>query len=280
MAESYDDFPRIEEAFQHRLDESLDPSGPDSLLDLFGEVLATSNVTEVVDVGCGEGDDAVEIAHRFGLEVVGVDPIERHLELSRAAAIEAGVGLTFVEGTAEALPMADASTDVIFAKESLMYADLDAAFAEFRRVLRPGGFGFVYQVFTGPQMADAEAPDYWSKNAGARSVRPDDMAEAIRSAGFNVTTRLDIGSEWGEFGQEQSGTPGRRLAHVARLRREPERYIAEFGQAAYDIMLHDCLWHVYRMLGLLHAAVFVFHVPPRVCPLQHERLAVPAEMVR
>ncbi len=66
----------------------------------------------------------------------------------------------------------------------------------------------------------------------------------------------------GEYGHEQSGTPGRRLAHVARLRREPERYIDEFGQTAYEIMLHDCLWHVYRMLGRLHAATFTLAKPP------------------
>lgn len=126
----------------------------------------------------------------------------------------------------------------------------------------------LYQVFTGPVMTDAEASEFWPKNAGARSVRPEHMENSIHSAGFSITTRIDLGSEWGEYGHEHSGTPGRRLAHVARLRREPERYVAEFGQAAYDIMLHDCLWHVYRMLGLLHGAIFVFQAPSHreTCP--------------
>jgi hypothetical protein len=34
------------------------------------------------------------------------------------------------------------------------------AFAEFLPVLRPNGFGIVYQVLTGPRMSDAEARDY------------------------------------------------------------------------------------------------------------------------
>ncbi|HZL99937.1 MAG TPA: N-acetyl-alpha-D-glucosaminyl L-malate synthase BshA, partial [Planctomycetota bacterium] len=33
-------------------------------------------------------------------------------------------------------------------------------------------------------------------------------------------------------------------ADVARLLREPERYRAEFGSRAYDVMLGDCRWHV------------------------------------
>jgi len=197
--------------------------------------------------------------------VIAVDPVGRHLEIGRESADKAGVSnrVTFAKGTAEELPLDNSSIGAIFAKESLMYADLAAAFAEFRRVLRPGGFGFVYQVFTGPHMTDTEAPEFWQINAGARSVRPEGLERAIQSAGFDIARRVDLGSEWGEFGQEQSGTPGRRLTHAARLRREPERYVAEFGQIAYEIMLQDCLWHVYRMLGLLHGAVVTFQAPIR-----------------
>ena len=55
------------------------------------------------------------------------------------------------------------------------------------------------------------------------------------------------GLEWGEHAQAHSGKPGRRLLHLARLLREPDRY--RFGAQAYEIMLGDCLWHVYRLLG-------------------------------
>lgn len=57
--------------------------------------------------------------------------------------------------------------------------------------------------------------------------------------------------------QEDTGEPGRRLLHAARLLRDPERYIAKFGRSAYDIMLGDCLWHVYRMIGKLSARVYL-----------------------
>lgn len=265
MDESYDDFPRIEEAFQQRLDESLNPSGPSSLLNEVERMAEAVEAQNLVDIGCGEGDDAVEIARRLELDVVAVDPVDRHLQIGRESAENSGVAskVTFRQGTAEHLPLDDSSIDMVFAKESLMYADLDAAFAEMFRVLRPGGTGLVYQVFTGPHMSDSEAASFWPMNAGARSVRPEDLERAIESTGLVVTERIDLASQWGEYGFEQNGTPGRRLAHVARLRRDPERYIAEFGQSAYEIMLHDCLWHVYRMLGLLHGAMFTFGKPDR-----------------
>lgn len=263
MADSYDSYPRIEEAFQARLDESLNPSGPDTLFELLDDAVQGETVTRVVDVGCGEGEDAVELAQRLGCSVVGVDPVERHLELGSAEASRANATaqVTFVGGVAESLPLEDGSVDLVFAKESLMYADLPRAAAECARVLRPAGLVFVYQVFTGEQMSDGEAAGFWQVNAGARSVRPEDMEQAFAGAGLALEQRVDLGSQWGEYGQEKSGTPGRRLVHAARLRRDPERYRAEFGDVAYQIMLHDCLWHVYRMLGKLHAAVLVFRAP-------------------
>ncbi len=260
--DSYDDYPRIEEAFQLRLDETLDPRGPESLFELFAK-LEPSAGAAVVDVGCGEGHEAVELARRFDATVLGVDPVQRHVELGREQADNAGVSgrVTFELGAAERVPLADGSAELIWSKEALMYADLGVAFREFRRVLRPGGRGFVYQVFTGPRMTDAEATEFWKAGAAANSIRPDDMERAIESAGLSVVERIDFGSEWGEFAQERSGTPGRRLLHAARLLRAPDRYIAEFGENAYRIMVGDCIWHIYRMIGKLHGAVFIFRAP-------------------
>ncbi len=101
MADSYDDFPRIEEAFQRRLDESLNPTGPARLLDLLAETLSALPAEEIVDVGCAEGEEAIEIARRFNLNVIAVDPVGRHLEIGRVSAEETGVSdrVTFAEGT-------------------------------------------------------------------------------------------------------------------------------------------------------------------------------------
>ncbi|MEY2432512.1 MAG: hypothetical protein QOC92_2237 [Acidimicrobiaceae bacterium] len=260
--ESYDDYPRIEDAFQRRLDESLQPRGPESLWELFATLAPTPGAS-IVDVGCGEGGDTIELARRFDLTVIGVDPVQRHVDLGRERAHEAGVGdhVTFELGTAERLSLDDGAADLIWSKEALMYADLNAAFNEFRRVLRPGGRGLVYQVFTGANMTDAEAEEFWRSGGTAKSVRPDDMEHAINAARLSVTDRVDFGSEWGEAGQERSGTPGRRLLHAARLLRAPGRYIDEFGDTAYRIMMSDCLWHIYRMIGKLHGAAFLFRAP-------------------
>jgi SAM-dependent methyltransferase len=262
---SYDEYPRIEEAFQQFLDDSLHPRVPDSLFDVLSSLELPANGL-AVDVGCGEGRDSIELAGRFGLHVHGVDPVPRHIEESSARASAEGFSerASFSVGTAEELPVADKTVDLVWCKEVLMFADLGRAFGEFVRVLRPSGVGFVYQVLTGPGMNDAEAREFWEGDLGygsAHSVRPSDIEAAIASVGLELRSRIDFGSEWGEFAQERSGAGGRRLVHAARLLRDPQRYTTAFGEAAYRIMLADCLWHIYRMIGKLHGAAFIFTRP-------------------
>lgn len=63
-----DAYDLIEKQFNRELDKSLGPSGPDSL---FGYVagMALPSGAVAVDAGCGEGEDAVELATRYGFLV-------------------------------------------------------------------------------------------------------------------------------------------------------------------------------------------------------------------
>jgi len=266
LEESYDAYPRVEAAFQAFLDQSLHPRGPEILYKLVGSLNLPTAAT-VVDVGCGEGVQTLELARRFGFDIHGIDPIERHIALGREALVTAADAIRlgsvrFSLGSAEDLPLDDSSVDLIWCREVLMYADLDRAFSEFHRVVRPGRHGLVYQVFTGPRMSDDEAKEFWrSQGVDASSVRPHDVEEAIAHAGLVIEQRVEFGSEWGERAEESTGAGTQRLLHVARLLRNPDRYIGQFGQVAYRIMVGDCLWHVYRMIGKLTGCAYVFTKP-------------------
>ena len=88
-----------------------------------------------------------------------------------------------------------------------------------------------------------------------------DVESASVAAGFEIQHRIELGSEFGEYGEESNGGPARRLIHAARLMRDRERYIAKFGQRNYDIMLGDSFWHVYRMIGKLSSRIYLLSSP-------------------
>lgn len=259
---SYDEFPRIEEAFHAALEEDLRPRRPDLLYDLVRE-LGLAPGSSAADVGCGEGGHSFRLAERFGFDVTGLDPVPRHIEVARAGLAERGPELRarvrFEPARAESLPFADETVDLVWCRDVLGHVEEPArAYGEFHRVLRPRGRALVYQMFAGDRLEPREAEWLWSTmGVAAASADVDSTEAAIAAAGLRIDGCIDLTSEWGEWEQDRSGKPGRRLLYAARLLRDPQRYTAQFGRAAYDLMLGDCLWHVYAMIGKLDRRAYI-----------------------
>ena len=93
----------------------------------------------VVDVGCGPGT-AARFASRLGARVTGVDPAPVMLGLARRLT-RRSARVTYLEGTAESLPLPDGSATVLWSIASVHHwRDLTAGLSEVRRVLAPGGW--------------------------------------------------------------------------------------------------------------------------------------------
>ena len=177
----------------------------------------------VLDVGIGTGLVAREALRMIGPAgtLVGVDPSPGMMEQVRLP------GVQLLTGRAEALPCVDASCDFLSMGYALRHlADLSAAFAEFHRVLRPGGRLLILEI-TRPQgrlatlalktYMRAVVPAiarvvarrnktselwryYWDTIEAC--VPPDAVLEALRAAGFRRVRRyveLGIFSEYTAF---------------------------------------------------------------------------------
>ncbi len=93
----------------------------------------------VLDVATGSGNTAIAAARRL-CEVTGVDYVPALLERGRVRAAAEGFAITFQEGDAEALPVADAAYDVALSTFGSMFApNQEQAARELLRVCRPGG---------------------------------------------------------------------------------------------------------------------------------------------
>ena len=170
----------------------------------------------VLDVGAGTGDLSFAAAAR-GAEVVALDLSPGMLAvLARRSTGPQRERIRALVGTAESLPLPDASVDRIVTGFTVRnVGDLGRAFAEFRRVLRPGGRAVVLELSHPPGAAFAWLYAFYFEHIAPaialllggdreayrylpRSLRPfpepERLAAMLREAGFRVTfERLTAG---------------------------------------------------------------------------------------
>jgi len=106
-----------------------------------------------LDIGCGVGAAAREIAQRRDLDVTGVDADPKQIEEARSG--EAFPRLRFQVMDATKLQFGDAEFDIVATRMVMHHiSNWERAFAEMVRVLRPGGF-LLYTDFMFPQWLSA-----------------------------------------------------------------------------------------------------------------------------
>jgi SAM-dependent methyltransferase len=110
------------------------PSYPDAAVAHLVEVLQLVPGKRVLDLAAGTGK-MTRLLMQTGVDLVAVEPVA-----GMRAAFEAAVpGVEILEGTAEAIPLPDASVDAVVVAQAFHWFDGDQALAEIGRVLRPGG---------------------------------------------------------------------------------------------------------------------------------------------
>ncbi|MBV1897417.1 MAG: class I SAM-dependent methyltransferase [Rhodobacteraceae bacterium] len=94
---------------------------------------------DLLDLGCGAGWLSRRMAGEGAASVTAIDTDADRITRNIA---KDGTTVRFLTGAAERLPLQDASLDLIVMMKSLHHvpiAQMDVAFSEFARVLRPGG---------------------------------------------------------------------------------------------------------------------------------------------
>lgn len=151
----------------------------------------------VLDLGSGGGLDAFLAAARVGPtgRVIGVDMTPEMIEKARAHAERSGYwNVEFRQGDIEALPVEDASVDLVISNCVLnLVPDKPTAFREIVRALRPGGRIAIADIVLDallPEELKGDKDAYCSCVAGA--IPRQEYLRALKMAGL---TDLQIVSE-------------------------------------------------------------------------------------
>jgi len=162
-----------------------EPAGP------FGDAL---------EIGAGTGYFSLNLA-QLGLveRPTATDISPGMLKALRSSAERLGIAIDTVETEAESLPFADDSFDLVFGHAVLHHIpDLEAAFAEFRRVLRPGGTvafcgepsRYGDRIAALPKRAGVLAAPLWRR---ALSAAPADwVTEGGAANGHELEAEVDV----------------------------------------------------------------------------------------
>jgi hypothetical protein len=134
----------------------------------------------VVDVGCGPGMSALQLARKTGCEVIGVD--------LAPPAVSDDPRVRFIRGDAEALPLDNASVDGALCECALCtFPDKYAAVGELARVLRPGARVALSDLTADPGRLPSSLASLHAWVACVADARPlEEIAALAEAAGLAV----------------------------------------------------------------------------------------------
>lgn len=233
--------------------------------------------SSILDVGCGWGEQSCELAAHLGCRVTGIDLTEGNLALARSRAAQMGVDhlTTFLQSNILALPFETATFDLAYCCDMLQHvAPLQQGLAECTRILKPGGALVILHSFAAASLGTEEADYLYSiAHIVAENMSATSFEQALETSSLQITSKEILGSQCYEyyFEPEYRDSPEYRdakvflqedaLLKIARLRRNREALVEEFGQGVCNSAESTLLWHIYHLLGKIANVVYIARKP-------------------
>jgi ubiquinone/menaquinone biosynthesis C-methylase UbiE len=144
----------------------------------------------VLEIGVGAGANLKFYPPRVR-EILALEPSAKLITMARQAAGKPSVAVTFLEASAEAIPMDSSSVDTVVTTWTLCSIPVPLqALGEMRRVLKPGGQLLFVEHGLSPdgsvkKWQDRLTPLWKSIAGGCHLNRP--ISQLLRNSGFHVT---------------------------------------------------------------------------------------------
>jgi SAM-dependent methyltransferase len=178
---------------------------------------------DVVELGCGTAYVSAILA-RHGARPIGVDPTPAQLETARRCMAETAIEFPLVEAAAEAVPLRDASADLVISEYGAsIWADPYKWIPEAARLLRPGGWliflrGSTLSILCSPPTGPVDTKlhlDYdqigridWRYDDGGIEFHPPpgELIRLLRSNGFTIEDLIELRAPEGAKNHEYYDT--------------------------------------------------------------------------
>ena len=221
--------PRYARSFDSvaELYEQARPEYAEAAVDWFAELLGLRPGDRVLDLGAGTGKLTRQLVRR-GLEAVAVEPGDE----MRAVLQRVLPGVEALAGTAEEIPVPDASVDAVTCGQAFHWFEREAALGEMARVLRPGGgIALLWNAW------DADDPLLGAIDGLLRPHRPphvgeDSLVDTWQAGVFGPLRELRTRQARRMTGEQLVGWAASTSGFVNAGRDEQERIAAEIRRLA------------------------------------------------
>ena len=193
----------------------------------------------VLEVGCGAGFMSCRISKEKNCRIVGIDISERMIGTAKERAKKLGIEdrATFRTADARELPFESNTFDVVFSQFVTTLLDKKRAFSEYMRVLKPGGYLGVVEIFK-----DSLIP--------YEACRDIHEAERILSEAIEMDLLLSTPTQWKSWFVNAGVQKIQTAEHKRVAARETIKFIRTAGAApAFKIVIRY-LYHLFFNTGV------------------------------
>lgn len=240
------------------LDVSLEPSGPDQLYDVASRHVRGGRA---LDVGCRDARHLVRLAQEFGFHGLGIDPVPWHIDRARTAIETAGLAdrLSVQLGAVESVRLAAGEFDLVWCRDVIeVLPDLDTAVEHMSRALAPAGVLIAYtNVLNGPPDNREIAETHEPLGNVVTNLVEENLEQTWARHALKISEKIAVGTEWREHAEERDQPVSRDLLRLARLRRDRDRVIAEYGEQTFRLFEASTQWATLQFLGRFIPVIYV-----------------------
>ena len=111
-------------------------------INLTKEIFNRENInrtSHILDVGCGTGQTAAYLAHKYGAKVTGIDINPTMVEKAKRRMKKSHLSVNIIQGSVEKMPFPDHHFDFIVSESVLSFVNKPSALKDIYRVLKNGG---------------------------------------------------------------------------------------------------------------------------------------------
>lgn len=206
----------------------------------------------LVDLGCGNGDQTCLLASFFPGEIIGVDAVEKSLDIGRELAKEGDVAsrVCFQQGDlSEALPFENESVDVVFSYDVFSYfEDINRLLAECHRILKPGGILLCLTAFESKWMGEKDFRMIEKTGCSREAMQLKNFQSAVLAKPWDILEEKNLYGQMLEDQEIESQDLSISLLGLMRLQRDREEVVKEVGEE--DASILEALFRYNAMVAM------------------------------